>query len=162
VLASKVRSSSLFWRVRDEPKWSTMSTIEVVTLTRGSAKLGVYSKEHCPPHATCRELSGAWTVRITFSFADASIGLLSVHPRGRIPTSHAINELATAVQRNLPECRRRWWAFQQHNPLIQSEGPCCLNNKTVDGARVMTAAYDPGTSRTTIRFYDGRVEDRVV
>jgi hypothetical protein len=139
-----------------------MSTIEVVTLHRGSAKLGVYSKEHCPPHATCRELSGDWTVRITFSFADASIGLLSVHTRRQVPTTRAINELATAVQRNLSECRRRWWEFQQNNPALQAEGPCCLNNTVVAGGLVTAATYDPGTCCTRMRFADGTVVTRIV
>jgi hypothetical protein len=132
-----------------------MNTVEVVTLPRGSAKLGVYSKDHCPPHATCRELAGDWIVRIMFSFADASVGVLSIHPRRQKPTAAAVNQLIMAVQRNLPRCRELWWTYQQNNPLIQTEGACCLNHKTVDGARVLTASYDPGTKCTTIRFYDG-------
>ena len=139
-----------------------MSTIEVVTLPRGSARLGVYSKEHCPPHATCRELAGQWIVRIFFSFADASVGLLSIHPRHQIPTARAVNDLAMAVQRNLSECRRLWWLYQQNNPALQSEGPCCLNNTIVAGETVIAASYDPGTSRTIMRFLDGTVVVRTV
>src|SRR5882757_519297 len=91
-----------FWRVRNKPKWSKMSTIEVVSLPSGSAKLGVYTKEHCPPHATCRELTGDWIVRITFSFADASTSLLGIHVRRQRPTASIIHELAAATLKNLP------------------------------------------------------------
>jgi hypothetical protein len=138
-----------------------MNTVVVVALPRGSAKLSVYSKEHCPPHATCRELAGDWIVRITFSFADASVDLLSVHPRRQRPTAAAVNQLILAVEQNLPRCRELWWTYQQNNPLIQAEGACCLNHKTVDGARAITASYDPGTRCTTIRFYDGTTAVKV-
>ena len=146
----------------NKQKRSKMSTIEVVTLARGSAKLGVYSREHCPPHATCRELAGQWIVRISFTFVDGSVGLLSTHARQQMPSIRAINELAAAVQRNLPECRRLWWLYQQNNPLIQAEGPCCLNNTMVAGEMVVAATYDPGTSRTTMRFSNGTIVVRPV
>jgi hypothetical protein len=153
---------TIFWGHRATRNRSMMSTIGVVTLPRGSAKLGIYTKEHCPPHATCRELAGQWTVRIFFSFADASVGLLSVHPSPQMPTARVVNHLATAVQRNISECRRKWWEYQQNNPAMQAEGPCCLNNTTVAGETVVAAAYDPGTSRTTIRFLDGTIVVRTV
>jgi hypothetical protein len=139
-----------------------MSTIEVVGLPRGSAKLGVYAREHCPPHVTCRELTGDWTVRITFSFADASTSLLSIHSRRQAPTARAVYELEAAVVRNLPECRELWWTYQQKNPIIQAQGPCCLNNTVVAGETVVDATYDPGTRRTTMRFSDGTVVVRTV
>jgi hypothetical protein len=148
--------------MRSKRKRSRMSTIEVVTLPRGSAKLGVYSREHCPPHATCRDVAGQWVVRISFSFVDATIGLLSINPPRNSPGFRAINDLANAVQQNLPECRRLWWTYQQNNPLIQTEGPCCLNNAVFEGGVVLTATYDHATSSTLVLFSDGSRVTRVV
>lgn len=134
-----------------------MSTIEVVQLSGASAKLGVYTRDHCPPHATCREIAGQWVVRISFSFTKATaVGLLSVIPSKNHPGNHVMNQLAAAVQRNLPECRYRWWTYQQHNPLIQAGGACCLNNSLYRSWTVKEATYDPGTRKTTLRFTNGQ------
>jgi hypothetical protein len=147
----------LFLRVLSRQKPARMSTIEVVQLSGASAKLGVQTREHCPPHATCREIAGQWVVRIWFSFTNAAaIGLLSVIPSKNHPGNHVVNELAAAVQRNLPECRRRWWMYQRNNPLIQAEGACCLNNSLYRSWTVRDAIYDPGTRQTTLRFTTGQ------
>jgi hypothetical protein len=148
---------SLFLRVRSRRKRARMSTIEVVSLSGGSAKLGIYTREHCPPHATCREIAGQWVVRIWFSFSNAAaIGLLSVIPSKNHPGQNVINELAAAVRRNLPECRRLWWTHQQNNPLIQARGACCLNNSLYRSWTVRDSTYDPGTRLTTLRFTNGQ------
>src|ERR1051325_2846031 len=107
----------------------TMSTIEVVAFAGGAAKMGIYTREHCPPHATFREQGGQWLVRIAFSFRDDRVALMSIVPPRNSPTMGVINDLADAVRRNLSECRRLWWTYQQNNPLSQTEGPCCLNNQ---------------------------------
>lgn len=133
-----------------------LSTIEVVPLSGGSAKLGVYTREHCPPHATCRDTAGRWVVRISFSFADpTAVGLLSVIPQQNSPGSRTINDLVNAVLRNLSECRRLWWLYQQNNPLLHTEGACCLNNTRYGGKAIIDATYDPGTRSTRVRFSDG-------
>jgi hypothetical protein len=139
-----------------------MSVIEVVTLPRGSAKPGVYALEHCPPHATCRDMAGMWEVRISFSFLDASVDLMSIRPAQNNPGSRIINELADAVRRNLKECRRLWWIYQSNNPASQTQGACCLNNTIYAGSVVIDAMYDPGTSRTRLRFPDGAVVEWTV
>jgi hypothetical protein len=148
---------SLFLRERSRRKRARMSTIEVVSFSGGSAKLGVYTREHCPPHATCRETAGQWVVRIWFSFSYATaIGLLSVIPSKSSPRPDIINQLVAAVQRHLPECRRLWWDYQQHNPLIQAQGACCLHNSLYRSWTVKDATYDPGTRQTTLRFTNGQ------
>lgn len=150
-------SRSLFLRVLSRQKPARMSTIEVVPLSSGSAKLGVYTREHCPPHATCREIAGQWVVRIWFSFSYATaIGVHSVIASKNHPGNRAINELVAAVRRNLPECRRLWWTYQQNNPLIQAQGACCLNNSLYRSWTVRDATYDPGTRQTTLRFTNGQ------
>jgi hypothetical protein len=134
-----------------------MSTIAAIAFSGGSAKMGVYTRDHCPPHATFRDQAGQWTVRITFSFLDPSVGLMSIIPPQNRPGAAVINELAQAVQRYLPECRRLWWTYQQSNPLIQTEGPCCLNNQQRSGGVIVNAAYDPVACQTRITFADGGV-----
>ncbi|HEV2097923.1 MAG TPA: hypothetical protein VGR45_03240 [Stellaceae bacterium] len=134
-----------------------MSTIEVVAFSGGSAKMGIYSRDHCPPHATFRDAAGAWIVRITFSFRDASVALLSLYPAHASLRATAINELAQAVGRRLPECRQLWWTYQKNNPLTQAEGPCCLNNQQHAGAKIVDATYDPTACRTRIELDDKTV-----
>ncbi len=139
-----------------------MSTIEVVTLPRGSASLGIYPLDHCPPHATCLDIGGQWEVRISFSFLDATVDLVSIRPAQNSPGFRIINLLADAVRQNLPECRGRWWNFQQHNPASQARGACCLNNTIYAGGVVVDATYNPGTSRTRMRFPDGAIVEWTV
>jgi hypothetical protein len=135
-----------------------MSTIELVAMSGGSAKLGVYTRDHCPPHATCRETTGEWVVRISFSFADpTAVGLLSVIPSKSSPGSRVINELASAVRRNLQECRRLWWTYRQNNPSARAEGACCLNNTAYGRRTIAKATYDPRTNQTRLLFTDGVV-----
>jgi hypothetical protein len=134
-----------------------MSTIEVVAFAGGSAKIGIYTRDHCPPHATIREQTGRWTVRISFSFVDPGVGLMSILPPQNSPGAAVINELAQAVQRNLQECRRLWWTYQQNNPLTQTEGACCLNNQPRAGSVIVDAAYDPTVCRTRIILAGGGV-----
>ena len=127
-----------------------------VVVSGGSAKIGVYSKDHCPPHATCRDTGGQWVVRISFSFVDPSfVDVLSILPPQNNPGNRVINQLASAVQQNLKECRRLWWMYQRNNPRIQAEGACCLNNSIYGSKTVRDATYDLGTSSTRLRFSDG-------
>jgi hypothetical protein len=134
-----------------------MSTIEEVPLPGGAAKLSIQTREHCPPHATCRDIGKQWVVRISFSFADPTwVGILDVLPPKNSPGSAAINVLAAAVQKNLPECRRLWWTYQHNNPLIQAEGACCLNNKPYGSRTVRSASYDPRTRQTRLVFTTGQ------
>jgi hypothetical protein len=137
-----------------------MSTIEVVNVTGASAKLGIYSRDHCPPHATCRDLAGQWTIRISFSFLDNVVRLLSVLPAQNNPGFRVINELAQAVQRNLEACRRLWWGYQQNTQ--EAAGPCCLNNQTVRGGTIIDAIYDPATCHVRLRYLDGTTVEQVV
>jgi hypothetical protein len=134
-----------------------MSMIEVVAFAGGSAKMGIYSRDHCPPHATLRDQAGRWTIRITFSFLDPNVGLMSIIPPQNSPGLAVINELAQAVQQRLPDCRRLWWTYQQHNPLTQTEGACCLNNQPRSGSVIVGATYDPAVPETRITFVDGGV-----
>src|SRR5580700_7770348 len=102
-----------------------------------------------PP--SCDMPRSSWTVAHA-----TAIGLLSVIPSKNRPRSQLINELAAAVLRNLPECRRLWWIYQQNNPLVQTRGACCLNNSLYRSWIVKDAAYDPGTHQTTLRFTNGQ------
>jgi hypothetical protein len=132
-----------------------MSTIEVVPVTGGSARLGVFSRDHCPPHATCRDIAGRWTVRLTFSFADDRVGVKDVLPPQNSPGASVINDLAYAVQQRLPECRRLWWAYRQANPAAMADGACCLNNQLRAGGTISHANYDPATCTVYLRFAEG-------
>jgi hypothetical protein len=134
-----------------------MSTIAVVAFPGGSARMGVYTRDHCPPHATFRDQTGRWIIRISFSFLDPGVGLMSIIPPQNRPGAAVINELAQAVQRSLPECRRYWWTYQQNNPLTQTEGACCLNKQQRSGGVIVDASYDPATCQTRIAFADGGV-----
>jgi len=134
-----------------------MSTIAVVAFAGGSARMGIYTRDHCPPHATFRDQSGRWVIRIAFSFLDANVGLMSIIPPQNSPGAGGINELAQALQQNLPECRRLWWMYQPNNPPSQAEGPCCLNNQQRSGGVIVRAEYDPVACRTRITFADGSV-----
>ena len=128
-----------------------MSTIEVVTLPGGSAKISIQTREHCPPHATCRDTGGQWIVRISFSFAyPTAVGLVDVMPPQNNPGIAAINALVAAVEQKLHECRHLWWTYQRNNPLIQAEGTCCLNNSPYGSWTVRSASYDPVARETRL------------
>lgn len=139
-----------------------MATIEVVTVSGGSARMAIFSRDHCPPHATFLDQSNRWVVRIAFSFRDADIALMSIIPPRNQPGLAVINALAEAVRRNLPECRRLWWAYQQSNPASQTEGPCCLNNQQHAGAIIVSASYDSAKRETRIELDDRTVITMVV
>lgn len=139
-----------------------MSTIEVVAFPGGAAKMGTHTRDHCPPHATFREQTGEWVIRIAFSFRDAGVALMSIIPAKNRPSAAIVNELAQAVLRNLSECRRLWWGYQQNNPLTQAEGPCCLNNQQHAGAIIVKASYDPRKSETRIELDDSTVITMIV
>jgi hypothetical protein len=83
-----------------------------------------------------------------------AVALLSIIPKRSGPAYRTINELLDAVRRNLDECRRLWWSYQQNNPLLRAEGACCLNNTRYAGKLVTDAAYDPGTGSTRLSFAD--------
>ena len=148
--------------VREGHSLPTMSTIEVVAFSGGTAKMGIFTRDHCPPHVTLREQTGQWVVRIAFSFRNDNVALLSIIPPKNRPTAAIINELAQAVQRNLPECRRLWWSYQRGNPLSRAEGPCCLNNQQHAGATIVTASYDPAKRETRIELDDHTVITMIV
>ena len=139
-----------------------MSKIEVVAFSGGSARMAIFARDHCPPHTTFLDLAGQWTIRIAFSFRDSGIALMSIIPSKNRPTAGVINELAHATQRNLPECRRIWWGYQQHNPQAQAEGACCLNNQQHAGATIVSASYYPSTSEVRIVLDDKTVITSVV
>jgi hypothetical protein len=132
----------------------------VVAVPGGSAFLGIYTRDHCPPHATCRDVSHQWTIRITFTFLDSRIGLLSVYPAQNHPGATVIRELERAVHRNLSQCRNLWWTYQQNTR--EPAGPCCLKNQTVGGSIVLDAVYEPATSRLRLRSSDGFTTERTV
>jgi hypothetical protein len=129
-----------------------------VPLPGGAAKLCIQTREHCPPHATCRDTGGRWVVRISFSFAYSTlVGLIDVMPPQNNPGPAAINALVAAVEQNLHECRRLWWTYQRNNPLIRTEGACCLNNSTYGSWTVRSASYDPVTCETRLVSTTGQV-----
>src|SRR5690242_7073249 len=98
----------------------------------------------------------AWVVRISFSFADpTAVGLLSVIPQQSSPGLRNVNNLVDAVRRNLSECRRLWWLYQQNNPQLRTEGARCLNNMRYGGKTVVDATYDPGIRTTRLQFAGG-------
>lgn len=82
---------------------------------------------------------------------------MSIIPPQNRPGATVVNELAQAVQRYLPECRRLWWTYQQNNPLTQTEGACCLNNQQRSGSVIVDATYNPATCQTRIVLADGDV-----
>jgi hypothetical protein len=134
-----------------------MGKITVVTLPSGAAEVSIQTREHCPPHATCRDLGGQWVVRIFFSYADpALVGLLDVRPRKNNPGPAVIRVLASSVRQNLHECRDRWWTYQRNNPLIQAQGPCCLNNTPYGSWIVRSASYNAVTRETRLVFTTGQ------
>jgi hypothetical protein len=67
-----------------------------------------------------------------------------------------IRALASAVEQNLHECRERWWIYQRNNPLIQTEGPCCLNNTPYGSWIVRSASYDPIARETRLISTSGQ------
>ena len=96
-------------------------------------------------------------MRISFSYADPiAIGILDVMPPKNNPGLAVINALASAVQQNLHECRRLWWDYQRNNPLIKTEGACCLNNSRYGSWTVRNATYDPRTRETLLAFTTGQ------
>jgi hypothetical protein len=76
-------------------------------------------------------------------------------PQRNSPGPRTVNDLVDAVRRNLSECRRLWWLYQQNNPQLHTEGACCLNNTRYGGKIVIDATYDPGIRSTQLQFSDG-------
>jgi hypothetical protein len=84
------------------------------------------------------------------------VGILDVMPPQNNPGAAAINALAAAVEQNLHECRRLWWIYQRNNPLIQTEGACCLNNSAYGSWTVRSASYDPVARETRLVLTTGQ------
>jgi hypothetical protein len=133
-----------------------MSTVDNITFGGGTAKVGIWAKEHCPPHATVRENTNEWTMKITFSFADGDVALWKIRPTKSIPAADTINAAIDAVRNKRREYRNLWWLYQEHNLSNRRQGgPCCLNNKTVPRGEILSATYDPAKNERTFRFKDG-------
>jgi hypothetical protein len=130
---------------------------EVGTIDRvGSVHVGIWAKDHCPPHATAKD-PGGWTMRIEFSFADGNVDLLDILPTHSAPTVTVVDNVIDAVRQNLPAYRTMWWNYQQNNPVnLRQGGPCCLDNKTLPtGELVLSATYHPALDEVTLRYTDG-------
>ena len=133
-----------------------MSTIDHISFSGGSAKVGIWTRDHCPPHATVREDTREWTMKIEFSFADAYVGLHSIRTIKSAPSADAIDTAIDTVRGNRRAYRTRWWNYQRQNPANDKQGgPCCLNNQITQRGAIATATYDPTRDERTLRFKDG-------
>jgi hypothetical protein len=133
-----------------------MATVDVIHAAGGGViRLGIFALDHCDPHATCRETTGLWVIRIDFSFIYDGVSLRDVIPPYNRPAAHVIASLKNAVSANLPAYRAKWWVYQRLNPTSATRGACCLNNTRLRGKTVVSATYDPIDAKTCVALSDG-------
>jgi hypothetical protein len=133
-----------------EPLWATVSaTLHPMRPNRAGID--------CDPHVTCRDQNRNWTARFDFSFVHDVVTLKDIiPPNARIP-AHALHHIKAGVQAKLVDCRKMWWNFQGSNPVGQTQGACCLNNKKINGQIVIAATFDPVNCKTFVALADGTV-----
>jgi hypothetical protein len=141
---------------REQKFLCAMSTIDRITFSGGTAKVGIWAREHCPPHATVRETTDEWTMKIEFSFINENVDLWKIRALKSLPAADAVNAAIDAVRNKRREYRTLWWKYQEHNVANRRQGgPCCLNNKTIPRGEVASATYDPTKNERTLHFKDG-------
>lgn len=69
--------------------------------------MGVYTRDHCPPHATCRDNAGNWVARTESSFLDDVVSLMDILPIHNAPSKRATDALENLVAGRLPACRKK-------------------------------------------------------
>jgi hypothetical protein len=135
-----------------------MATIDKLWIhSVGNISIGIFTLEHCDPHATCRAKNGLWTIRIDFSFIDDDVSLRDVIPAAAQVAAFVVGQLLEAVRKNLADYRALWWQYQKANPASQPRGACCLNNRMIQGRIVTSATFNPADSKTTVALADGTV-----
>ena len=67
------------------------------------AGIYVFSDEHCPAHVHARHRGEGWIARVSFSFLESTVELMSIAPVKNIPLQRVVNRLLSDVQLRLPD-----------------------------------------------------------
>jgi len=133
-----------------------MATIDTTNIAGvGTVTIGVFTLDHCPPHATCRDGNRRWTVRINFSFIHNTVSLRDIIPPWAAPPADAVAQMENLVASNLRAYQEMWWNYQQRNPSGNTIGACCLDNQALGGGVVQSATFDPATGTTVVALSNG-------
>ena len=135
----------------------------VFVSTSSGAEVYVFSDDHCPPHVHAHHRREGWIARVSFSYVDEAIALMSIAPMRNAPLRRVVNRLLDDIQERLGDCRRVWWTIR---------GTTCLANqwvvvlpdgraeprpkRTKDAQQIADAVYEPSSGELEVRFRDGK------
>jgi len=116
----------------------------------GQVIIWVNSRDHCGPHAHCRDQARTWEGRIYFSFISNNVVSFDCLSK-KDPGQAVFAEILKQIPGRLSPLRREWWRCNSNGT------GCCLANTMQDDAtgrprRVATALYDPATNTTELTF----------
>src|SRR5277367_685799 len=129
-----------------------MSRVFISAGTR--AGIYVFSDDHCPAHVHARHRGEGWSARVSFSYLDSRVDLISIAPTKNIPLQRIVNRLLSDVQVRLPDCRRSWWLTRRTTCLANQwavvRGPGrieLLSNSAPSAKQIAEAEYDPANTQ---------------
>lgn len=138
-----------------------MGRVFVSTLT--GAEVYVFSDDHCPPHVHARHRGGGWIARVSFTYVDEVVVLMSIAPTRNAPLRRVVNRLLDEIQERLGDCRRAWWAIRgttclaNHWVVVLPDGGIEPRPKrTKDAIQIAEAIYEPSSGELEVRFRDGK------
>jgi hypothetical protein len=132
----------------------------VFTSDGTGAAVYVFSDDHCPPHVHARHLSEGWVARVSFSYINRAIELMSIVPTKNVPLRRVVNHL-DEIQDRLPACRRSWWMIKRSTCLenqwarVLTSGKVALSDPVPGSKQIVDGNYDPETRQVHLTFEDG-------
>jgi hypothetical protein len=126
------------------------------------AAIYVFADDHCPPHVHVRHRGEEWVARVTFSYIDRTVELISIAPLKNAPLQRVVNALLDDIQARLADCRRSWWTTRQTTCLTNQWAVVPVAEKielrlerTPNAKQIADATYDPASGRLYVTFRDG-------
>jgi hypothetical protein len=137
----------------------------VFTSEGTGAAVYVFSDDHCPPHVHARHRGEGWVVRVSFSYINRAMELMSIEPTKSVPLRRAVNRLLDEIQDRLPDCRRSWWMIKRSTCLenqwarVLTSGGVALCDPVPGSKKVAGGNYNPETRQLRLTFEDGTAEE---
>jgi len=134
-----------------------MSRIFVSEAT--GARVYVFSGDHCPAHVHARHRGEEWIARVSFSYINSTIELMSIAPTRNVPLQRLVNRLLGDIEQRLSDCRRSWWTIRRTTCLtnqwaiVPELGRIEFRSESSPEAKqIAEAQYDPENESIHIAF----------
>jgi hypothetical protein len=122
----------------------------------------VFSDDHCPPHVHARHRGEGWVARLSFSYLDSAVELMSIAPLKNTPLRQTLNRLLADIRARLPACRQTWWVTKR-TTCLANQWAIVVTPERIEfspepgpeAKQIAGASYDPDQERLRLVFQDG-------